>query len=124
MRLQRSQRGISALSIAFYLVLLGLAVHTALKLIPIYIDGFAVESSVMGLESDKSHEFRGALDVRNAVIRRFGINNVTAVTKDDVAIIREDNRYLIEVDYEVRVPYMFNIDFVVSFNYQAEVPAS
>ncbi len=123
MKLQRSQQGFTMVSLAFFLVLLGFAVFTALKLLPVYTDAFAVKASVESLETERNVEYAGVLAVRNALLKRLGVNNVTAVGVDDISVTREDDTYQVEVFYEVRVPYMFNIDLVLTFENSAEVRA-
>lgn len=123
MKLQHMQKGVTLTSLAFYLGLLGFAVFTALKLFPVYMDAFTIESSVKSLETDKTKEFSGAITVQRALFKRLSINNISSLNKDDVSVVREDNYYMVDVDYETRIPYMFNIDLVLSFAYNAKVPA-
>lgn len=123
MKLQRSQKGVTLVSIAFYLGLLVFVVMTALKLFPIYMESYTVESSIKGMETDKSREYMGVMSVRDAVLKRFSINNVSIVTKEDISVTRDENVYNVDVDYEVRIPYILNIDLVLEFTNHAEVPA-
>jgi hypothetical protein len=98
-------------------------VYTALKLFPVYMEAFTVESAVSSLETDKNEEFSGPSAVRSALIKRFSINNVTAVPMDDISVTREDQVYMVDVDYEVRIPFIKNINLIVSFENHAEVSA-
>jgi hypothetical protein len=124
MKLQHSQRGVTFATIAFYLALLGFVVFTVLKLFPVYMDAFAVEKSVTSLETDGA-SYTGALAVRSSLAKRIRMNNVSSevVGNDDISVIRENDVYMVEVIYEVRVPYMFNIDLISYFELTAEVPA-
>ncbi len=123
MNLKHTQKGITLASLAFYLGLLAFAVFTGLKLFPVYMEAFAIESSVKSLETDKNQQYSGALSVQGALMKRLSFNNVESVTREDVSVVRKDNQYLVSVEYENRIPYMFNIDLVLFFNYSAEVPA-
>lgn len=122
-KLKQSQQGVTLMSIAFYLGLLAFVVMTTLKLFPVYMESLTIESSVQGLEDDKNAEYMGVLSVRKALLKRFGINNVTIVTKDDISVVREDQTYLVDVNYEVRIPYMANIELVLTFENHGEVAA-
>jgi hypothetical protein len=124
MKLQKSQQGFTMLSLAFYLGLLAFVVYTTLKLFPIYMEAFTVEASVEGLTTDKNKEYAGPMSVRSGVIKRLSINNVSTVSLDDIVVIREDKMYIVDVDYEVRIPFISNIDLVLSFENHAEVPAN
>ena len=120
MKLQHSQKGVTMASLAFYLLLLGFVVYIALKLFPVYMDAFSIESSVKGLETDRQ-EFSGAMSVRSALVKRFGMNNVSSVMAEDVVVKRVNQVYEVDVDYEVRIPFFKNIDLVVSFENHAEI---
>jgi hypothetical protein len=122
MKLQRSQKGVTMLTIAFYLGLLAFVVLTALKLFPVYMESFSVASSVEAMNSAQE-EYSGAMAVRIALLKKLGFNNVQNVTKDDISVTRENQVYMIDVNYEVRIPYIKNINLVVSFENHAEVPA-
>ena len=121
MKLQKSQKGVTMVSLAFYLGLLAFVIFTVLKLFPVYMDSFSVESSVKGLETDRSKEYRGAGSVRTALLKRFSINNLTVVNHEDVVVKRDDELYIVDVDYEVRIPYIKNIELVLTFKNHAEV---
>lgn len=117
------QQGITLFGFLFILFLIGFTAFTTFKLFPVYMENFSIRSSLESTEQEQGVEYRGALAVRNAVFRRFSINNVTQVSKDDISIIRDGQVYLIDVDYEVRVPYISNISLLVSFKNHAEVDA-
>jgi hypothetical protein len=122
MKLQKSQKGITMFTIAFYLGLLVFVALTVLKLFPVYMESFAVASSVNSMNSGQV-EYSGALAVRSALMRKLGFNNVENVTMDDISVTRADRVYMIDVNYEVRIPYIKNINLIVSFENHAEVPA-
>lgn len=123
MKLQKSQKGFTLASLSFFLLLLGFVVYTSLKLFPVYMEAFTVESSVKSLETDKNEEYVGPSAVRAALIRRFGVNNVRMVSLDDISVIREKNTLMVDVNYEVRLPYFKNIYLLLTFENHAEVPA-
>lgn len=123
MRLNKYQKGLSVWSFSFNLFLIGVAVFITLKLFPVYMEDLSVGTAVESLESDPE-EFRGALSVRNALTKRFDINNVTRVDKDNISITRDNQEYLIEVNYEVEVPFISNIFLILRFEHSAVVRAS
>ena len=124
MKLKHSQKGVTLYSLFFYLALLAFAVFTTLKLFPVYAESLTVESTIKGIEEEVDTKYTSALNLRNTVLRRFSINNIKTVTQDDVTVQLNNYTYVVDVDYEVRVPYIKNIDLVLSFNYQAEVAAN
>lgn len=126
MKLKTSQKGMTFWGVSFILLLIGFAVFNVLKLLPVYLESFAIESSVTSMESEgKAEFFSSAMEVKNTLRRRLSMNNVTVLEpQEDISVVREGNYYLISVDYEVRVPYMSNIELLVSFKHDARVPVN
>lgn len=124
MELFKQQRGASLSSVVFTLFLIGFATFTTLKLFPVYLEDFSIRSSLESLEADATQEYRGALSVRDAVLKRFDVNDVRRVGKDDLSIIRDGNAYQVNVQYEVIVPFISNVSLLIRFNHNATVRAS
>ncbi len=119
------QAGYSIWSLAFFLFLIGFSVFTALKLVPPYLEYFNVSGALSTMESEPE-EYVGAMSVHTAVMKRFYVNNVSRVKSEDVSVVRDLNseRYKIEVDYDVVIPYFSNISFLLNFKSTASVRAS
>ena len=121
MKLQHAQQGFSFWSLSFYLFLLGFAVFNGLKLFPVYAESATIESAVRSLESDRLANYTSPMSVKSALFKRMSINNVTFVTHEDIAVIRENNNFVVDAEYEVRIPYFQNIDLLFSFEHHAVV---
>ncbi len=124
MKLDCKQQGFSFISLSFYLFLLGFVVFNVLKLFPYYMESFEIESSVRSLEAERGEPYNGAKSVRSALVKKLSFNNVTSLKKENIVITREDQTYLVDVKYEYRIPYISNVDLVVSFSHQAKVPST
>lgn len=121
MGMRNRQRGLTFISIMVIIAVIAFLAMMVLKLFPIYMEDFSVSSSVNGLSQEAG---KGPQELRTALMRRLSINNVDNVSAEDVVIERDGNGYRVTVDYEVRVAFIRNIDFVVSFNHSVEVPSS
>ena len=75
------------------------------------------------MEGDKSREYLGAVAVRDTVLKRLDINNVNQVKKEDISISRDGGFYYIDIDYEVRIPFISNVSLLIDFKNHAEVSA-
>ena len=84
MKLHHTQQGFSFLSLSFYLFLIGFVVFNALKLFPVYMESFEIESSVRGLESDRGEPYTGAKSVRSSLLKKLGFNNVRSLKKENI----------------------------------------
>lgn len=124
MTLEQSQRGATLWSVIFILFLIGFSVFVTLKLFPVYMEDFSIVSSLESLENDPGAEYLGAGKVKQAVMKRFGINNVKVISSEDVSVSREGNFYYVDVDYEVIVPFIGNISLLITFGHSASVRAS
>jgi len=123
MKLKHTQKGITLFSLAFFLMLLGFVVFVILKLFPVYMDDMSLKSSLESMAKDTTVEYSAAIDVRSTVIKNLGLNNITQVSLDDISVKRDGDIYNINIDYEVRVPFIKNIDLAISFTNHAEVRA-
>lgn len=123
MKTRNHQRGLTLFGFFFIMFLIGFTAFTTFKLFPVYMENFTIRSSLESMEGETGKEYLGAISVRDAVNRRFGINNVTQVGLDDISITRDGQIYNVDVDYEVRIPFISNISLVVSFTNHAEVSA-
>ena len=118
-----AQRGFTFWSLSFILFCIGFVAFNVLKLLPVYLDSFAIESAVHSLGADKGETYNGAMSVKTALSRRLSMNNISILTLDDIAVVRENNLYMVDVEYEVRLPYIKNIDLILSFKHHADVLA-
>ncbi len=117
------QQGMTVYGVAFILLLIGFTTFTILKLFPVYMENFTISASLESLEKDPDQQFLGVMAVRSALMKRFGMNNVTQAGADDITITREGQIYYVDVDYEVQVPFIKNISLLVTFANHAEVTA-
>jgi hypothetical protein len=117
------QEGISMGGMLIVLVLIGLAALVAIRLVPVYMESFSVQKSVMSVVEEAQRTPHTPLQMRDLILKRLSINNVERITRDNIMITREGFFYKITVDYEVRTPFIKNIDFVVTFENHGEVPA-
>ncbi|ADE13900.1 conserved hypothetical protein [Nitrosococcus halophilus Nc 4] len=120
---RKQQEGMGFLGWLFMLALLALLGLGVLRLFPLYVEYFSVKTSLEGLaKQSELHEMSHA-EIRNILLRRLDINEVDRVSKENIDIAKTRNTLTVAVDYEVRTPFLGNIDLVVHFNRAIEVPA-
>lgn len=106
------QNGTGKLVLLLLLVVLVFMIHVALRLVPVYVDHFYART----IASDLTAEASGSLE-RQAFLddfqRRARINNVSF----DNEFFRFEGNPVerVVMNYERRVPLLFNIDAVVQF---------
>lgn len=115
------QKGITAVGALVILVLVGFLALAVIKLFPVYMEHFSVTAS---MESLKEKPGDGPLNKRTLeqlLMRRLNINSVSSVDREHITVEPVSGGHLVSVVYETRVPFVANIDFVVSFDDEVKV---
>ena len=115
------QRGVTMVTIAAGLALLAFFVLIAITLVPVYMENFSVGSHVARIGKDVRASEMTKEEVRKTLIKRFGIDDVKSVERQDISITDIPGGYQVEVDYEVRKHFLGNVDVVIYFTETTEV---
>lgn len=118
--LQR-QTGLTLISTILLLGLIAFFTLLILKIAPIYIDHSKVVNSLTGLKQTVDIQTKNKNEVWNALDKRFNLNYVYNVTKDDVKITKQGNYLRVEIAYEVVEKIVGNLSVLVEFNEVIEV---
>ncbi len=115
MKLAKQQRGLTFISWMVVLALVGFLALFLIKLTPAYMEYFNVRSVMQSFKTDQA-QYASAESVRKAVEKRFSINDVKTVSASDVVINPEGGGFSLQLDYEVRVPFIANVSLVSNFS--------
>ena len=120
MRSIKRQEGMTTIGWLIVLALIGFFVLLALRMVPSYLEFFKVVSTLDSLESE------GAMDspqeIRKLLERRFDISYVHSLTPNEVAVKSAGANWDVIADYDSRVHLFANVDVVMSFYKQVQVP--
>lgn len=123
MKSLEQQRGLTAIAIILMLLVLAFFVAIVLTMFPIYMEHFAVNSHLQSLKDESKISTMTDLDITKSMERKFDIDNITHVNKDDIDIEPNDKGgRTVSIDYEVRDHFLANVDVVVSFHNEVDVP--
>lgn len=115
------QQGMSAYQILL-LVILGLFIaFTGIKLVPIYGEYMSVTSSMKRVQEGNIDSPGSPRSLQRELFRHFRINSVDSVEGENVHISPEGDGYLMRVSYEVRTPWIGNIDLMISFEHEVQI---
>lgn len=117
----KRQTGLTLISTILLLGLIAFFTLLILKIAPIYIDHSKVVNSLAGLKQTVDIQTKNKNEVWNALDKRFNLNYVYNVTKDDVKITKQGNYLKVEIDYEVVEKIVGNLSVLVEFNEVIEV---
>ncbi len=113
--------GLTALSFLLLLVVIGFFALLVIRLFPVYLEYFNVTSSLKAVQSEAQMESLSNAEIKTRLLRRFEVNDVAHVGRQDIRIETEADKRKIIVAYEVREPFLGNVDLVVSFDEQVEI---
>ncbi|MCQ8182147.1 DUF4845 domain-containing protein [Methylomonas sp. SURF-1] len=114
--LPRTQQGLTFLSIAFILALIGFFTLLILKIAPIYINHSRVVNAIKAVENTTDIVTKSKSEIKTSLEKRFDMNYVEHVTPEDVTIVAQPGYVRVEVDYE-RVERIFgNLSVLVEFH--------
>ena len=122
MKIIRKQQGVTMITIALGLVLLAFFVLIVVTLWPVYMENFSVSSHLDRLAQDQSAKSMTRAEIYSTLQKRFGIDDIKNVNREDIIVTGEPGQgYDIEVEYEVRKPFMGNIDLVIYFDKTVQI---
>lgn len=112
----KSQQGLTLLSIAFILGLIGFFVLLALNIVPIYLDHNKVKNALTALEEDPGFREMSEFDIRRSLDRRFNLNYVYDVTQENVKVVKNGGYTKVEIEYETVKKLAFNLSVLAEFH--------
>jgi hypothetical protein len=122
MKTIQKQQGLTAITMVLILVLIAFFAMIVIRLFPIYMEHFSVVSHLEQLAKDPETKSLTDQEILSVLNKRFDIDDVRHVKKDNIFIERERDKSLtIAIEYEVRTPTIGNVDMVVSFSDEVDV---
>ncbi len=110
------QRGWTIIGGLMALIIIAFVVLIGMKIVPIYIDHFNIQSSIKSISEEPGVERWTPRDVRNALDRHFNISYIDVIQAKDVRVKKKDGKLVVELVYEDRRPLISNLDIVANFN--------
>ena len=111
----RTQKGLSLIGL---LMVSGVLVFVALigfKLLPAYIEYFAIKKAVTDIAHGPETRGGQASDVKKFFDRRATIDNISSITGNDLEINKVGDGFEIIASYTVRVPLFGNVSACIDF---------
>jgi hypothetical protein len=120
MSFRNRQRGLSFLSLIAIVGILGFAAVIGLKLIPIYMDSWKIDSVMNAVIDDPSINTQSRQEVIDSMLKRLDIDAVDAVNytnyKESMTITKRKNQTTINIYYKVTTPLIGNLSLVAEFD--------
>jgi hypothetical protein len=120
MSFRNRQRGLSFLSLIAIVGILGFSAVIGLKLIPIYMDSWKIDSVMNAVIDDPSINTQSRQEVIDSMLKRLDIDAVDAVNytnyKESMTITKRKNQTTINIYYKVTTPLIGNLSLVAEFD--------
>ncbi len=119
----KRQRGLSLISLLMLFLLGGFFVTCVLKMGPVYIEAWNFRTILTDLEGQFANaEVVDKFEIRKKIQRRMDIDMIDAIQPDQIKVRRDGDVYVVSGDYEVRVALIGNVDVVMKFANQVNIP--
>ena len=115
------QRGITLVSFVIVLVVVGFFFYMGMVLGPTYSEYYGVVKSMKSLASQTDSETMDKARLQINLQKYFDVGYVESVQGKDLKLTRNKSMNEIDMNYEVRRPFIYNIDFVVKFDYSTKL---
>lgn len=110
-----AQRGLSLVGFLFGAVLLVLVSITGLKLIPAYMQDAQIKNVFVTIANDPEMQNATVRDIKTSFEKRADIDDIRAITSDDIEIVKENGRLVLSASYSVKVPLVANVSLFLDF---------
>ncbi len=112
---RKRQAGLSVAGWIGVIIVLVIFANAGVKIVPAYLEFNTISGAIQSVLADRKSGLLSESEVKADIGKRFLINNVDAITVDDLELIKENGEMSIKLEYEVRTNFIKNIDFVISF---------
>jgi nitrogen fixation protein FixH len=116
--MRHSQKGMSFFGWLAVIVLIVFGLVIAMKLIPIYLDHFALRDMVTKVNEDPTVEINSIREFNSYIDKGMRINSIRDINAREAIKITASgaNAYTVQIVYEVRTPALQNVDLLVHFD--------
>ena len=121
MQRAKHQAGLTAIGLMLILIPVSLAVYIVMRAAPAYIEALSVGDVVNSLKKELDLKERSREEIYTMIKKRFDINNISSVNKDDIKIQKTVNNVTVTIDYEARAPLFWNVALAFAFHKSAVV---
>ncbi len=115
---KNKQLGMNSLLLLFVLASFGFFLTCFYKLGPVYLDNYYIVEALQSLAEGHPDDLKDLSKdtIRQELDKFYTINNVRGEAAKALAVERKQDRTIITVAYETRIPFARNIDLVLKFN--------
>jgi hypothetical protein len=119
MRSAKQQAGVTFIGAILLLIPIAFVAYVAMKAVPAYIESYNVGDVLNSLKKEADLKEKSKDEIYRMIQKRFDINDIHSVGKEDIKIQKTSNEVTISIDYETKVPLFSNAALALSFHKSA-----
>jgi hypothetical protein len=118
MKAHRYSRGITLLGFLMLLCVAGFFAYVVMKLVPVYVEYFGVVKAMEQIKDEPGAAQKSLDQIRRDLNVKFDLQYVDEgdIPPQAIQLKREATGPTLRIAYEKRVPFMYNIDLIASFD--------
>lgn len=114
MKAIKQQNGMSMIGLLIFMSLLAFIAYAGIRIGPIYNEYYSVVKAMNLVANKPGAANKSPAAIKDEMMKNFYTSYVERVKKKDIKIIRSRGKKL-QVKYEVREPFIGNLDFLIHF---------
>jgi len=111
----REQKGLSLSSLLVWSTILTLVAIFGIKLVPAYIEYAAIKKNLTAIVKETNLPDADPSQIRLSFSKRAQIDNIKAISGQDIKINRENGRIVLSAKYTTKMPLISNISLHIDF---------
>lgn len=115
------QSGMTGLGWVIVLGLIGFFATITIRLVPVVMQGFTVKRHVESLQQIPLITKKSNSEIRVLLLRRFDVDDVDSVKKEDIIITRKPGHLVVTLEYEIRKPLLGRYDIVAKHKNSVDI---
>ena len=122
--MMKKQRGLTAIAWIVVLGLVAVQGLVALRIIPVYMNHGSVKSVTDSLKTDPDIKGKSPKQIKSMISKRLEVNSLAYLMKDKDAFQfkRSERGLKLIVHIEERGPVFGNLNFLVIFDHEVDLP--
>lgn len=119
MRGIKQQAGMTLIGWLLTMIVVGFTALIAMRLVPVYQEGFAVRTIMHRLEQERELPLDNRAEIMNTLIKHLDSSYVERVKRENISFEKVVGGLQVTVEYDARVTLIGNLDAVAHFREQA-----
>lgn len=116
--MRRRSRGITFIGFLILLAVVGFFAYMAMRLVPVYVEYMGVVKAMEQVRADPASSSQSADEIRRSLSIKFDAQYVAndAIPPQAIQVVRQGNASTLRIRYERRVPFIYNLELLATFD--------